>query len=65
MLASGKSKCPTCEEECERDNKFFPFCSERCQLLDLWNWFNGEYAFSEPLPNVEEDPEESEPFWRN
>lgn len=63
MSASGKSKCPTCEKE--SDKVYYPFCSERCQLVDLWNWFNGEYGFSEPLPQNTEDPEEPEPFWRN
>jgi hypothetical protein len=23
--------------------KFFPFCSERCKLVDLGAWFDGDY----------------------
>jgi len=24
--------------------KYFPFCSERCQKVDLGHWFNDEYV---------------------
>jgi len=27
-----------------------PFCSGRCQRVDLGKWFNGEYVISDPLP---------------
>jgi len=32
-------------------NVFRPFCSERCQLLDLEGWFSERYR----IPNAEED----------
>lgn len=39
-----KSKCPTCRRESKKDgNKLFPFCSERCQLVDLGRWLDEEY----------------------
>lgn len=39
-----KSKCPTCRRETVRDgNKLWPFCSERCHLIDLGRWLNEEY----------------------
>lgn len=57
-------KCPTCKKDTVK--KYFPFCSERCQLIDLYNWFNEEYCFSEELPRVVEYEEDlPEPFWRN
>ncbi len=31
---------------------YFPFCSERCKLLDLNRWLNEEYKISVPLPSV-------------
>jgi uncharacterized protein len=42
--------CATCGSPCE----FFakpvgPFCSERCQLVDLGRWFAEDYRISEPL----------------
>ena len=39
-----KSKCPTCRGEAVKDgNKLWPFCSERCHLLDLGRWLDEEY----------------------
>lgn len=36
--------CPTCRRPAIRQgNKLFPFCSERCQLVDLGRWLNEEY----------------------
>ncbi len=45
-------KCPTCGKSTEwKDNSFRPFCSERCQLLDLGRWVDGEYRVpGDPLP---------------
>lgn len=54
-------KCVYCERDTER-NEYFPFCSERCQLLDLYNWFYEGYYISDKIPEKEE---ENEDFWRN
>lgn len=37
----------------------FPFCSERCQLIDLGKWASGAYRISSPVfdPEVLEDIE--------
>ena len=36
--------CPTCKKLVEKDgNKLFPFCCERCQMVDLGRWLNEEY----------------------
>ncbi|MBV7316458.1 DNA gyrase inhibitor YacG [Shewanella sp. NIFS-20-20] len=39
-------KCPTCQTEVQwtTDNKFRPFCSERCKLIDLGEWASESYA---------------------
>ena len=39
-------KCPTCAKEVRwtPENRFRPFCSERCKLIDLGNWVSGRYA---------------------
>ncbi|MDA0789262.1 MAG: DNA gyrase inhibitor YacG [Proteobacteria bacterium] len=36
-------KCPTCSKAVAwiAANKFRPFCSERCQLIDLGEWAEG------------------------
>jgi len=35
--------CPTCKKDVAPDGKAFPFCSERCRLVDLGNWLDGRY----------------------
>ncbi|AFU19142.1 DNA gyrase inhibitor YacG [Actinobacillus equuli subsp. equuli] len=36
--------CPTCHQEViwKPESKYRPFCSERCQLIDLGEWANEE-----------------------
>jgi uncharacterized protein len=37
--------CPHCGKEHQWDtgNRFRPFCSERCKMIDLGRWANEEY----------------------
>jgi endogenous inhibitor of DNA gyrase (YacG/DUF329 family) len=37
----------------------FPFCSERCRLLDLGNWSSEKYVVSDPI--FDEDQDEKNP----
>ena len=39
-------KCPRCGKpvEWKESNRFRPFCSERCKLIDLGAWANEEHA---------------------
>ncbi|MFT6230792.1 MAG: endogenous inhibitor of DNA gyrase (YacG/DUF329 family) [Myxococcota bacterium] len=41
-------KCPQCKKSASLavDNDHRPFCSERCQLIDLGAWLDGDYAIS-------------------
>jgi uncharacterized protein len=49
-------KCPICKKPVEwQANVYRPFCSERCQLIDLGNWANEKYG----LP-FESDPASDE-----
>ncbi|UKH24560.1 DNA gyrase inhibitor YacG [Actinobacillus pleuropneumoniae] len=36
--------CPTCNQDViwKLESKYRPFCSERCQLIDLGEWANEE-----------------------
>ena len=47
-------KCPTCRAAVVKDpakpNKLFPFCSERCHLVDLGRWLGEEYRVPGPAP---------------
>ena len=40
-------------------NQYHPFCSERCQRLDLANWFEERYRI--PGKELEVRPEDEEP----
>jgi uncharacterized protein len=53
-------QCPICkkavaEPTAEKIGKWFPFCSERCKLVDLGRWLDGKYQ----IP-VEISPEDEE-----
>jgi uncharacterized protein len=50
-------RCPICKTPTDSvANPDFPFCSERCRLLDLGNWAAEKYVVSEPV--FDEDDEE-------
>ena len=37
-------RCPTCRQPVEwENNEFRPFCSERCQMIDLGRWASEDY----------------------
>lgn len=39
-----KTPCPYCKSETVKEgNRFWPFCSERCKLIDLGKWAVGDY----------------------
>ena len=42
-------RCPICKKPTREGVKEFPFCSERCRLLDLGKWLDGEYRVTRPL----------------
>jgi endogenous inhibitor of DNA gyrase (YacG/DUF329 family) len=48
--------CPICKKQTDSAvDKEFPFCSERCRLLDLGNWAAEKYVVSEPIFNEGDD----------
>lgn len=43
-------KCPTCRKSGNWfTEKYGPFCSHRCKLVDLGKWFSEEHTVSSPL----------------
>ncbi len=48
-------KCPICKKEVTPESVFFPFCSERCKIIDLGNWASEKYVVSTPIQP--DDPE--------
>jgi endogenous inhibitor of DNA gyrase (YacG/DUF329 family) len=51
------ARCPTCKSAVPDDlpSPPFPFCSQRCKLVDLHGWLNGRYVISDALPFEEGD----------
>lgn len=51
-------KCPQCEAVFSYyESEFRPFCSKRCQQIDLGHWFQESYV----VPTKELTQEESQP----
>ena len=63
------SFCPICSRPAppRPSNRFFPFCSARCRLVDLGKWLGEEYRVPGPragdgaeVPGLPDDHEEDE-----
>jgi endogenous inhibitor of DNA gyrase (YacG/DUF329 family) len=55
-------KCPICKKDVDPAGEFFPFCSERCKIIDLGNWASEKYVISTPVnPSTEDDAPDSDP----
>jgi endogenous inhibitor of DNA gyrase (YacG/DUF329 family) len=58
-------RCPVCNEPVLREgNRFYPFCSERCKLVDLSKWLGEEYRIPgppEPPPPGGREPDSGGP----
>jgi uncharacterized protein len=48
--------CPNCRRPAAApgENRWFPFCSERCKAIDLGRWFGGGYR----VPGESVSPDE-------
>jgi len=53
-----KNRCPQCKKvidkiarQASRKEGFYPFCSNRCKLIDLGKWLDSKYK----IPAVEND----------
>jgi len=46
-----------------RSDEHFPFCSDRCRLIDLGKWASGGYRISSPIldPEMLEEIEHTMP----
>jgi uncharacterized protein len=56
-------KCPICGKSFEiaklDDLPSFPFCTDRCRLVDLGRWIDGAYAIPDKSPTGSaSDPED-------
>ena len=57
--------CPICQKQVEWSEKspFRPFCSKRCQLIDLGEWAAEEKAIPTDTADFAMDPEFSGGDW--
>lgn len=58
-----KIRCPHCKTETvySTENPFRPFCSERCQTIDLGGWASEQNRIpGQPIPAVEGTAENSQ-----
>jgi endogenous inhibitor of DNA gyrase (YacG/DUF329 family) len=51
-------KCPICKKTVALGEPDFPFCSERCRLIDLGNWATEKYVIPSPASADPLDDEE-------
>ena len=49
MARKLKLKCPICKKVVTGKDAEFPFCSDRCRLIDLGKWASGAYVISSPV----------------
>ncbi|MGA2101388.1 MAG: DNA gyrase inhibitor YacG [Candidatus Sulfotelmatobacter sp.] len=61
-----KLRCPICKKAVTSTAPDFPFCSDRCRVIDLGKWASGGYVISSPVTDADESiredsPEDSDP----
>lgn len=55
-----KIRCPVCKKAVKSTDSDFPFCSDRCRVIDLGKWSSGSYVISSPVKDAEEFIQESD-----
>ena len=44
-----KSNCIHCQKEIDKQDKNFPFCSDKCSKIDLFRWLDNRYVISKDI----------------
>jgi uncharacterized protein len=52
-------RCPICRKVVKASDPEYPFCGDRCRLLDLGKWASGGYVISSPITDTSEDAPET------
>jgi uncharacterized protein len=47
-------RCPICKKAVKSDDADFPFCSDRCKIIDLGKWASGAYVIASPVTDADE-----------
>ena len=45
--------CPSCGTVVDPDDDTYPFCSDRCRLVDLGRWMDERYRIGQRDPDEE------------
>ena len=53
-MAKSSNICPICGRQSSETNR--PFCTPRCQEVDLGRWLVGAYRIPGPPEELDEDP---------
>jgi len=56
-----KLRCPICKKAVKSTDADFPFCSDRCRLIDLGKWASGAYVIAAPVTDADEPIRETTP----
>ena len=56
-ISNGVSSCRICSKAICTEEKQYPFCSERCRVIDLDNWASERYITHAPLTEFDEQIE--------
>jgi uncharacterized protein len=55
------SRCPICGKPVKDGDPDFPFCGERCRMIDLGNWASEKYVVpGESLPEERDRPDKED-----
>lgn len=56
MATATSPQCSICKRPIEHppENKWFPFCSNRCKVIDLSKWLSGDYK----IPALDDEPDD-------
>jgi endogenous inhibitor of DNA gyrase (YacG/DUF329 family) len=57
-----KLRCPICKKPAKSTDAEFPFCSDRCRVIDLGKWASGGYVISSPVTDTSDSIEEGTPL---
>lgn len=49
-----KLRCPICQKPTKASDTDFPFCSDRCRVIDLGKWASGAYVVTTPIREEDE-----------
>jgi endogenous inhibitor of DNA gyrase (YacG/DUF329 family) len=49
-----KLRCPICKKNVKSADSDFPFCSDRCRIIDLGKWASGGYVIASPVTDADE-----------